>query len=245
MRRLLDRRGMAGWVIGTVIWGCMVLVLGSPFIGRSFSGLLYSALLAPPLAALDCPLTLSGGETKTITATIADAKGYGWYYLVTMSQLCGSSCAPVELCEQRITIEPGGKKTVSCPVRLDDLRGGSSEQTWHIVIEAAPEHTRESNPENTPFGLCFIRSKSSFWIELAYGGGVILTALAIILWGAVLWPRGTRMKRALIFSLSMAVYGLAWLMNAMVWLGLGNLHLFFLVLAGMLLAMYLVLSLAG
>lgn len=245
IKHLLDQLGMVGLMAVIVIWGCAALWLGGPFVGQFAPGL-FAPFLPSPLANLNCPLTLSLSDTKTITATIANPRNTEQTYLVTMAQQPPissiSSGGSIELCHQDVTVPPSSEKTASCLVRLDDLGWNKSEESWYMSVDII----------NHPVGLphysgstdrlgCIIRSKSSFQGALAYSGAVMLSALALILWGAFLWPRSKWVDRILTVLLSIVVYALAWLMNSMVWVGLSHLHLFFLVIAGMLLVMFMVL----
>lgn len=245
MKRVLNRLGIVGLIIAIVIWGCVVLMLTGPFVGRVLPGL-FVAFPASPLAALNCPLALSNGEIKSITTTIANMESTEQTYLLTMVQPAmgsGGGTGGTELCHQEITVEPGSKKAAYCLVRLRDLdRYSSVQASWYISVRAvAPANADYFDVDNVFSGSCIIRNESGFWSDLGYSGGATLTALAIILWGAFLWPKGKWADRALIFLFSIVVYSLAWLLNATIWLGLSNLHLYFLILGGMLLVMFMIL----
>lgn len=249
MRQLLDRLGIIGLIAAMGIWGCVAVVLGGSLIWDFLNGAFFTAFSsAQPLAGLSCPLSLSAGETKTITATISNLPDVERTYLIEMEQPpMNVSYASTNLCRQEITIQPGGEKSAFCLVRLKDLdTSGWRKESWYIHIRAVtPPHADyiSSDPENVFAGNCIIRSPNSFWGALGYSGAVILTALAMILWGAYLWLKSKWIDRTLIFLSSIIVYGLAWLLNGTVWVGLSNLHLSLMILAGLLLAMYLLLTL--
>jgi hypothetical protein len=163
-KRLLDQLGMVGLMTVIVIWGCAVLWLGGPFFW-SFALGLFTAPSPLPLVALSCPLTLSAGETKTISATIANPKHTERVYLVTMAQPSISSSGSIELCHQEVIIPPGSEEVAFCLVRLDDLdKHGSGQTSWYMSVRAvAPPHVDYPDiPENEFTGNCIIRSHSSF-----------------------------------------------------------------------------------
>ena len=242
MRHQLDRLGTVGLIVVMGIWGCIVLGLGGPFIGTASNGLLLG-VSGSGLAGLNCPLSLSNSETK---ATVANPRRRTQIYQVTMAQPPIGSGGSVELCRHVVVVQSDREGVVSCQVSLDEIRRYDVEEAWYIsVIATSPplDFIDYSEATGVFVGDCIIRSASNFWGALAYGGGV--TALMMILWGAFLWPRSKWVDRILTVLLSIAVYGLAWLMNSTVWVGLSYLHLFFSIIAGMLLVMIVILWLAS
>ncbi|MBN1426887.1 MAG: hypothetical protein JXB07_00795 [Anaerolineae bacterium] len=247
MRQFLERLGMTGLITTVGIWGCVALVLGVPFVVDFLNGAFFTVFASPlPLAGLSCPLSLSAGETKTITATISNLPDRERTYLVQMEQPpINVSYASNELCHQEITIQSGGEKTASCLVRLIDLdKSGWREESWYMHVEAITPPNADYisfDPEHMFAADCIIRSPNSFRSALGYSTSITLAALAIILWGAYLWSKVKWLDRILIFLFSFIVYGLAWLINVTIWAGLSNLYLGFMIVGGLLLVMYLVL----